>query len=130
MSPHVGGGARGEAPEPPSQVSSPEGVGGDNPPPALDIKEEVAPEPDADPRQGAGVRAPSPSEGEDMPDQQPLDEPMEPPPAAPDEGGAGDANPQGPRPQVDQEPLFERDILRRAVQYQGSYDETARRGRR
>ena len=65
-----------------------------------------------------------------MPDQQPLDEPMEPPPAAPDEGGAGDANLQGPRPQVDQEPFFEREILHRAVQYRGSYDETARRGRR
>ena len=137
-SPRVGEGARERVTEPPSRVSPPKGVGGDNLPPALGIKEEAVPEPDADLHQDAGVGALGPGEEEGVPDQQPLDEPLDPPPAAPGDGGAGNANlqahllrvPQDPGPQVDQGSSFDRETLHRAVQFRGSCNETARRGRR
>ena len=126
----MGGGQGGGVPENPDPVSIPDKGGEEDPPPEMDAKEEAASEPDEDQHQGDGIRTPSPSEEGDMADQQPLEEPMGPPPAAPEDGGAGNANLQNPRPRVRSEPLIDRDILRRAVQFQGNYDEIARRGRR
>ena len=140
------GGGQEERAEPPTPVLVRDEDGETDPAPEMDAKEEAVSEPDEEPYQDDGVRAPSPSEEGDAADPPPPDEPPEPPPAAPGAGGAENENlqdqffqvpqdqffqaPQGPRRRINSAPIIDSDIRHREVRFRGNYDETARRGRR